>query len=222
MKKALLLIGSPKPSRSTSESLAGHFGDQLKAKNWEVVSLNINATLRAEGGAEKLLTAVDGADTLVLAFPLYVDSLPAGATKALELIAAHREASPVKQGLIAIVNNGFPDVHQNQPALEICRLFARQAGIEWLGGLALGGGGSISGQPLAKMRGMLRNVIKALNLAAESVAAGGKVPEEAIALLAKPIMPRWLYLLGGDFGWNQEARKNKVTKRLGDRPYVGE
>ena len=45
------------------------------------------------------------------------------------------------------------------------------------------------------------------------------VPQAAVDLMAKPMMPTWLYLIGGNLGWHLEARKNKVRKKLRERPY---
>ena len=46
--------------------------------------------LRSPEATQALLEAADGADLLILATPLYVDSLPSGVIRALELIAERR------------------------------------------------------------------------------------------------------------------------------------
>lgn len=124
-----------------------------------------------------------------------------------------------KQFMLAICQSGFPEAHQNQTALAICRCFSREAGFTWAGGLALGGGGAINGQPLEKLGGMMRNVRKALDLAAGALAAGSPVPEEACALIRKPLVPGWIYLLMGNLMWKMQARKNGSSKKMNDRPY---
>jgi len=45
---------------------------------------------------------------------------------------------------------------------------------------------------------MVRSVIEALNSAAEEIAAGQPLSEKTISLMAKPMMPSWLYLAGGN------------------------
>jgi len=55
------------------------------------------------------------------------------------------------KSIVAIANSGFPEAEHSQTALEVCRLFARQVGFDWAGGLAMGGGGMVSGQPLAEL-----------------------------------------------------------------------
>jgi len=66
---------------------------------------------------------------------------------------------------------------------------------------------------------MVRNVVKALDMAAASLAAGGGVPGEATALMARPLMPRWLYLPAANWSFKRELKKHGAGKRVYDRPY---
>ena len=219
--KALIMIGSPKPGKSASGTLATHIAENLVGKGFEIETIHANQTLKSDEGVRSLLASFDNADVIVVVFPLYVDSLPAGLTKALELMAEHRRAVPIdrKQRMMAVCQNGFPEAHQNETALGICRLFTRDSGIEWAGGLAFGGGGVLDGRELGKMGGMVRNLVKALDIACSDLADGRPVSQEAVALMAKPMMPRWLYVAIGSYGWKRLAKKNQVLDRLHDRPY---
>jgi hypothetical protein len=67
---------------------------------------------------------------------------------------------------------------------------------------------------------MARNTVKTLDLAAASLAAGGNVPEEAAALMAKPLMARWLYHLAANWGFKRLIKKHGAQKRTYDRPYA--
>ena len=224
MSKALLLIGSPKLGRSTSESLGSYFIEKLNERGVETESISVYRLLRSEGGMEQLNEAVDKADVLVLSFPLYADALPAGLVHALTSIADHRKASasPRKQGLVAVSNCGFPESRHIDTAIAVCRQFAGETGIDWLGGLALGAGGSLDGRPLAKAGGMVRNAIAAFDLAASDVAEGRPISDEAVAMMARPMMPSWMYTLFGNLGWRLQARKLATKKKLNDRPLQGE
>src|SRR5262249_34542781 len=128
--KALLIVGSPKTKTpSTSGVLGSYLLERLKDHGWEIDSLTLRASLRYDSGQQELLSATDNADLLLLTFPLYVDSLPFLVTKALELIASHRQTLPNRrpQRLAIIANNGFPEATQNALALAICRCFADQS-----------------------------------------------------------------------------------------------
>ena len=226
-RKALLIVGSPKTkSPSTSGVLGGYLLGRLKTHGWETESLTLRASLRLKPGQEELLSWTDRADLLLLAFPLYVDSLPFLVTKALEVIASHRQALPDRrpQRLVAIVNNGFPEAAQNALALALCRCFADQSGIAWAGGLAMGAGEALSsGQSLtAPHRSALpvRHVIDSLDMAGAALAEGWSVPGEAAQLIAKSPIPllhssvwRWLFVKMGNRYWRRRAAGFGVSKQ---------
>jgi hypothetical protein len=95
-----------------------------------------------------------------------------------------------------------------------------ETGYEWMGGLALGMGGAIDGKPLTKMGRMVKHILRALDLTAAAADRGQPVPAEAVDLMAKPLMPRWLYTAVGNRGWKQQAKKNGVRNRINARPYA--
>jgi NAD(P)H-dependent FMN reductase len=222
----LLLVGSAKRPQSTSESLGMYLCDRLHERGFETDALLLHRALKTDEGREELLAASDAADILVVACPLYADSLPYLAVKAMELMAQHRKNGQAgteveradKQRLLALVNSGFPEAHQNDTALAICRQFAREAGFDWAGGLALGGGQAVHGQPLSEVEGMARHAVQALNLAAAALAEGRPVPHEAVEAMAKPIIPTWAYTWMSKIGWRWQARKNGA-RNLNHRPY---
>jgi multimeric flavodoxin WrbA len=222
-KRSLLLVGSPRGPRSTSESLGAYLLDRLRQRGWETDKGRIGPALKSEKGLADLLRALDDADLLIVAFPLYVDSLPAPVIRFMELVADRRKSrqEPKRQRFLAIANNGFPEADQNDTALAICRRFALETGLEWVGGLALGMGGVVSGRALSDLGGMVRNVTKALDLTAGALADGERVPAEAVELMARPLMPIWMYTFMGNVGWIYQARKHGVRRRLKDRPYQG-
>ena len=220
-KKLLLIIGSPNVSNSTSEVLGDYILEQLQQKSVVTYKIKVNKIFKEEGGMEKLITAVNNADVIIFSSPLYVDSLPANVIRTMEIISENRKMIEVvnKQTMYAICNCGFVEAKQNHTALAIYRCFAIEAGFAWGGGLALGGGGAIAGRPLDKLGGMVRNLIKALNLVSEAIFEGKSVPEEAVELIEKPMSPTWLYLLFGNLGWIRQARKNGVHSKINDSPY---
>lgn len=218
---ALLLLGSPKPTGSTSASLGTYFLDKLAFRGFSCQTMLARQTVTKPDRMAALLSAVDRADPLVLAFPLYVDCLPAPLIRALEIISAHRTpgSHTLRQRLIAIVNCGFPESLHNDTALAICRQFSRQAGFEWSGGLSLGGGSAIDGKTLKKVKGLGRNVIKALDLTAEAIGQGKTVPPKAMALMTKPLAPSWLYVWIAERRFKRKAKEYRAIRKLDQRPY---
>lgn len=218
---ALLLVGSPKPRNSTSETLGDYLLVQLKQKGLETKKILVNQELKSPGGSDKLISAVNECDILILSCPLYVDSAPATVTKALEIIAEQRrkKIQPRQQFMLALSNSGFPEAHHNETAISIYRCFAKEAGFNWVGGLALGGGGTINGRPLTELGGLVKNVTKSLDLAAGALLEGIPLPEEAVNLTAKPLIPNWLYLLVAQLGWRFQAKEHGAFSKLNARPY---
>jgi hypothetical protein len=218
---AALLIGSPKGPGSTSDALGTYLLERLEEKGVSASKTYIQRALLSEQGIGTLLGCVQEADIIILAAPLYADSHHSGVVAAMELIHGElkNKSTSVKRKMIAISNCGFPESRHNEISLAISRRFAFECGFEWAGGLALGGGEYIAGRRLEKAGGPVRNVRKSLGLAADALAKGEKVPEEAIALMARPLMPRWLYLLGGNIGWRRRAKRQGCKERLNLRPY---
>jgi multimeric flavodoxin WrbA len=218
--RALLLIGSPKRENSTSAALGGYVLEKLKAAGFSTKTMHVGHELRDDDG-QLLVGTVDAADLVILAVPLYVDAAPAPVTRMMERIARHRrQAQPEKRPrLAAIVNCGFPEARQNETALAIYRRFAEEAGLAWAGGLGIGMGGAIGGRAVEKLGGMGRHLRQALDLAADALAEGEDVPEEAIALAAKPFMPRWVYVAMAHLGWRRQAAANDAGRKLKDQPH---
>ena len=228
-RRALCLIGSPKvKSASTSSMLAAPFLKSLQQANWETDSLTLDAKLWQAAGQTVLLDKVRQADLVIVAFPLYIDTLPALVIKAFETMVADRQSqtSPKPQALLTIVNNGFPEVAHNRTALRICALFAEQSQMQAAGYLVLGAGEALSsGQSLetSQSRGMppLFTQTSALAEASRTLAEGQPISHDLSAGLAKNPMPgilagfwKSIFKLGARASWNAQAKANGVERRL--------
>ncbi len=219
--KTHLLVGSPRRSKSASETLGAYLTDRLEDRGADVEKLYVYPALRSEDRLRALVAAAAEADLLIISAPLYVDSLPAAVTELLEVLYGRLDqyARPEEQRLVGISNCGFPEAEQNEIALRIYRCFARQAGFIWAGGLAMGGGEMIKGKPLLESEGMARNVIAALDLVADALAEGRSVPEEAVDLIAQPLISAWIYRTMGNLGWHIQALQKGTWRRLRARPW---
>ena len=222
--KVLLLVGSPRGMASTSNSLGDHLLSLLEERGMALKKLAVYPALADEKKLGELLAAVDACHLLVLAFPLYVDHLPAPLIDMLQQVAERRQGrqGETRQSLAAIVNCGFPETAHCRPAAEIMRIFAAQAGFRFLGCLALGMGGAIGNRPLAKVGPIVRHQVKALKGAASCLAEGKEIPADVIALMGKAMMPRWFYSLVADWGWKRTAKKHGSSRKLRDQPYAGD
>jgi len=217
----VFLVGSPKAKDSTSESLGGYLRDQLIARGAQAQTFHAHKVLRTAKNTADFLEAVDHADLMLVAFPLYVDTLPYVLQHTLEHLAAHRQGAlrSKSQRLVCISNSGFPEADHNALALEVCEQFAQEADFAWYGGIALGGGGVIGGQPLAEL-GVAHNLRAALDKAAAALLHDQPVPQAVIDTFAKPLIPKRMYTLVGTIGWHMQARQNGVFGQLNRRPFT--
>ena len=209
-KTAILLVGSPKGlARSTGSRRGAVLLDALQDRGWSQEKVHLFSNLRSEEGRAHLAEKVAGADLVILAAPLYVDSLPSPVIEALELLHAERAALGKPKRFVAFLNCGFPEASHNATATDICRLFAEAMGWTWAGSLSMGGTGTTGT--------LLQRVMTG---AAEALAGGGPVPEGSVTLAAQPRMKTWLYILGGNIMWRRLARRQKAQRSLSARPYA--
>ena len=217
--KALLLVGSPKGFESTSNSLGEYLLGKLQSGGFQTEKIHIQIAVHNEEKTAAMLAEAAECDILIIAFPLFIDCLPAPVILALEKIAQNRKTvqASKRSRVLAIVNNGFPDSSQNATAVAICRQFAKETNLDWTGGLMLGGGGMINGVSLDKAP-MVKNVKKALDLAAEDLLQNHAISSQAVDLMAKPIMPKRIYTMFANMGWKTRAKEFGQQKKLKDAP----
>lgn len=208
-KRVLLLVGSPKGlARSTGSRRGAVILDALQDRGAEVRKLHILPAVSSAVGKEALLDEVRLADSILLAAPLYVDSLPAPVINALEVLSESGAETRNDKQMLALLNCGYPEASQNAVAVQICESFAHGMGWAWAGGIAVGGTG-FRGDAMQRIAAGV----------ADALLQEEPVPEEIIRLAATSAMPTWLYVLGGNVMWRRQARANGVGRRLHARPY---
>lgn len=219
MKNALLIVGSPKMERSTSNSIIEYLGTQLVEYGMNIERMFTHRVDDASS-LESLVSSVDSSDLVFLSAPLYVDSLPAPVIRVLQSITSHRTQCPesTKPLFGVVINSGFPEAHQSDCAIEICHLFAKRANLRWAGGIAFGGGGAISGVPVDHAQYVNRFLKPALDMTAVALFKGEPIPQDAIRLAAKPFVSIRMYYIIASRGWKRAARHSGVEKALGARP----
>lgn len=214
----LALVGSPR-ANNTSETIARFLADGLAARGWQTELVSLASVVRHPERWPELEAQFRAADVIGLCFPLYVDSLPAEMTLALEHLATvpRRDAA---QGCFALCQCGFLEAEQNDTALAICREFTCDAGLDWLGGLAIGAGGAMNGAQWRKMGKMVAHVTDGLGQTIAALDAGQAIPPETQALVRKRFCPPWMYFLMANLGMLVGARKHGVLWKINARPYA--
>jgi len=224
-KSVLLLNGSPKGEKSNSRQIGKFLVDRLEEKGLKAEEAFITRLIKSPEKIEELSRLVDTADIIVFTTPLYVDSLPSFAIRAMELILDYRKANPRTGSplLVAVMNCGFPEKEHMEIALRLIKNFSEEANLRWGGAIAIGMGGALNGQALTERKGMTRNLTKGLSMSASALAEGQPVPEEAEKLASKPFMPLFMakpmLRLFGKRMWSNQAENNGAKPDMYAKPY---
>jgi NAD(P)H-dependent FMN reductase len=219
-KHMFILTGSTRGGRTTSQSVREYLAERLAERGVRSEVMRVRNALKSEQGISDMLAAIERVDVFVLVFPLFISNLPAMTIRALETIAEHRGGSGARKPFIAICQGGYPEARQSEAALAVCRQFAREAGFEWAGGLAFGGGAMIGGKPLESMGVFTKYSRQALDMTAEAIAQGQPVPDEAVETMAKLVLPTWLLPPMLNTVMLLRLRQNGVLGSFRDRPLI--
>lgn len=219
--KVVLLVGSAKHEGSSSAVLGSYLLERLAEQGLTTRTFRVHMVLRTPANRLELVNEVNDCELFVVAYPLYVDTLPALVIETFEMLAEARRGGYATMPRMAVIANcGFPEAQHNDNSLKICQRFAKEAGFVWVGGLAMGMGGVVGGERLESKGGLLRNVQAGLDEAAVALAAGQVIPASAAAKLSRPVMQSWLYRQVASFGWRKWASENRVRGQLRRKPYV--
>jgi len=218
-RRALLLIGSPRGRKGNSGSMGVYLAGKLGAAGMETVSFILNPV---RGGPDYavLESEVSHADLVILVSPVYVDSLPGPVIRALEQIAERRtDETPIHTAFSAVVCCGFPEPRHTELALAMCKIFAQETRMKWLGGLGFGMGETLGGKAPDEAGGTAFIIRWALDAASEAWSALEVVPESALRSAGRQRIPSWIYRFMGNWGWSSNAKKQGTIDKMRDRPY---
>ena len=212
MNQIVAINGSPKVKESASALLIDHIEHILETKGtvYQATKLILQEDI------SEVLSDILKADTLLIVFPLYVDSLPAPLMKLLTMI--EQEASNTKTRLpvvYAVCNCGFYEAKHTQLALQIVENFTIHCGMPWGYGIGIGCGGLLLSQSKNLSKGPTAHVYAALQELGSAIKEGGKRENVFIT----PKIPYFLYKIGGNIGWRHMAKKYGTWKSLRAKPH---
>lgn len=220
-KKVLLLVGSPRKTHSTSYSLGSYLDGRLAEKGYEQEVKCLYDYLEDAGKLPELMEAINTSEFITLAYPLYIDSFPAGIIDTLEYIAAQRKTvSGTTPRFLCIVNTGYPEVEQSDNVLQSTRLFAEKCGFKWYGSLVVGGGPLIDAKAIREVGFLSGKLVKALDLMAEAISKGEEVLDPALGRRAKLAIPNAAYVFMSQLIIRMNLRKTQKNKSFGRQPYM--
>ena len=133
MEKTVLINCSPKRNLSVSGFLMKCAGVLVRGKK-EYLHLRTPADYPA------ILEALRDAGKVVFVTPLYVDSVPSHMLPFMREMEAFCRENGLRLKVYVIANNGFIEGKQNEPLMQVMENFCARSGLEWCGGIGIGGG----------------------------------------------------------------------------------
>ena len=133
MEKTVLINCSPKQKLSVSGFLMKCAGVMIRGRK-EYLQLRTPADRKA------ILGALKDAGKVVFVTPLYVDSVPSHMLPFMREMEAFCRENGLRLKVYVIANNGFIEGKQNEPLMRVMENFCVRSGLEWCGGIGIGGG----------------------------------------------------------------------------------
>ena len=133
MEKTVLINCSPKKKLSVSGFIMKCAGLMIRGEKKYL-------HLRMPSDRQAVLQALTDADKVVFAVPLYVDSVPSHVLPFMKEMEAFCKENSLRLKVYVIANNGFIEGRQNEPLMQVMENFCARSGLEWCGGVGIGGG----------------------------------------------------------------------------------
>jgi hypothetical protein len=225
MTKALLLMGSPRGRKSSSNTICIYLQELFKKNGFEspdpIVLRNL---VTNEEKMNDMLVEIEKADIIVLVAPLYDDTSPAIVVKTMEAMARNNIKYTDKR-FFPIINCGLAEpFHITEVAIPIYHKFASTLGLQWVGSLAFGSGEGIQGKDgklLHESGGFGKRAMKALDRVVDAFVSKNDFGDEAIEIFSLKIyynrVMRKFMVWANNRSWKKAALKN--GGKVDARPY---
>ena len=133
MEKTVLINCSPKRKLSVSGFLMKCAGLLIRGKKEYL-------HLRTPADYPVILQALKKAGKVVFVTPLYVDSVPSHMLPFMREMEDFCRENGLRLKVYVIANNGFIEGKQNEPLMQVMENFCARSGLDWCGGIGIGGG----------------------------------------------------------------------------------
>ena len=212
--KIAMVNGSPKAKDSASGEILSMLKKYLCG---EVAELRLNRMQVEKQDMEELFTC----DVIVIAFPLYIDSVPSHLLRCLMQIEAYAKAHRQERKIrvYVAVNNGFFQGKQNLPAIEVMKHWSDRCGFTFGRALGVGGGGMICFlRAVPEGHGPKKNLSAALKEMAVDMEQEKLNGDNQIKTFEMNY-PAWAYKWQAEYGWRRSAKKNGLKRKDLDKQW---
>ncbi len=221
-----LYNGSPRGKNGNTAILLGQFTAGFLAASDNTCDLMYLARVHQHGDfAKKFFNA----QAVIIAFPLYGDSMPAIVKDFIETLGTTMQSDKTRKtstlpALGFIVQSGFPEAIQSRYVERYCEKLARRLGAHYIGTVIRGGVEGIQARPpflnrrlLVAFRNLGRHfgVTKEFHPIMKRKLAGREKMSAAGRFMFRILMATGL----ANIYWNMNLKKHGAYGRRFDRPY---
>jgi len=218
--KLTLFNGSPRGKGSNTKILLDHFQSGLLEENdIACETCYLNLTNRAEEYAEKFRSS----DDVIIAFPLYTDSMPGIVKHFIEKLQPYcgDEGNP-RLGII--IQSGFPEPTHSRHVQKYMEKLAERLGCEHTGTVIRGGVEGIQMRP----KWMTSKLYKMFHDLGVEYAKQGRFDQELIKKLApfermsssRLVIFKFMKKIGiSNFYWDLLLKKNNAYEKRFAKPF---
>ena len=203
--KISIINGSQKPGESNTGIILDKLYELLQEKQ------TVKTYNSGKEHPKEMYQEIISGDIIVLAFPLFADSIPSQTLKMLiELESIIKQEKTNNLVMYVIINNGFYEGRQSHVAFEIIKNWCERSGVQFGGGIGQGAGemiGATKNIPIDK--GPFNNLGRALKLMAEKMSHN----ESFEIMYLSPYFPRFLWKIMATSFWHQLAKNNGLMKK---------
>ena len=212
---------SPRGKRSNTRVLAGAFAEGFLETEGPAGRNDVREYFISDPGEFRLASEVFGEPCVALiAFPIYVDAMPAIAKSFIEEIAAYKGRCSSTR-MLFLIQSGFPEETHTRPMKAYLEKLAKRLGAPCDGVIRMGGGegardrvrGSKGGGKMFERYRMLGRGYAANGVLDEAILAKLAGPKRLPALLTPLVLP-----LANFFFWDRELKRNDAFGKRFDKP----
>jgi multimeric flavodoxin WrbA len=157
--------------------------------------VNVDHTITSHASKAKqfspeIYKAIAASDIIILAFPLYADSIPSNMLKIVIELEEHIKKENAQNSMVyTVINNGFYEGRQTHIAFEIIQNWCERAGVQFGGGIGQGAGEMITATKNTPInKGPLNNLGRELALLVKTL----ELKEPFGVKYLSPCFPRFL------------------------------
>ncbi|GFZ33212.1 flavodoxin [Clostridium zeae] len=212
MKNICFINGSPKGKNSSSFFYLNKLDKLMDEK--EYIKDYIDVKFTEKNSLEDDFKKIENADTIIIAFPLYVYCLPGILIRFFEdyyIYFKNKGKFNKNVRVYTIVNCGFPEPKINTEAIRIIENFCNRLNLYWRFGIGIGMGEFISTtKNIPFINKLSNNIFNTIHEVIKDIE--NESTDKINNFFVKPKMPKYLFFISANIKWIKCAKKNSLKK----------